>query len=852
MEQGRLPQNILPSLYTITLKVIPSESQFVGHETIDVAILEPTHCIVIHALELAIEQAMVSQNGKQSMAVLSGDKENETVTLQLEQSLLPGAAQITMSYTGRLNKQLRGLYEVEDSGEKYAFTQFEATDARRMIPCFDEPAMKAKFALTVIHPADLTAISNMPILQERVEGTSYKTTRFDTTPIMSTYLLALCVARLKATTVKIGETTVSVWALEKQLPISAFALKVTAAVLPRLNDYFGLPYPYPKLDLISVPNFAMGAMENWGAIFFRDSCLLLDEAQSSTYTQRDVANVITHEIVHQWFGNLVTMKWWDDLWLNESFATWLACKIVDQWRPEWNSWVEFQQEKEIPLAIDALYHTRPIRSEVKSAAQIEEMFDALTYEKGAACLRMIETFLGEAAFQKGIQNYMRRFQYQNAPAEALWSELALVSGQPVLEIARDWFEQPGFPLVTLRNDANDAQSFTLTQQRFSSAFTETKEGSALWNIPFTFQYQDALGLHKDRILLKDSTASLNLSQKVEFIYGNADEAGFLRVAYDAGLTQKIEPILSKILNPAEKIGTLGNLWAFCIAGTISIEEFLDTLSLFKGDQTRVVVEAITQYLETLSNQLVLSESASLFQQFARQMLHPVWNNLGWGDKDEKDEERAMTRAAALWGLGAVAEDEEILCELPRRLTRYWAMPASLNPTLATPLMRLCARSDGGSLFDPFFQKYQSAETPEDRDRYLTALTEFNKPALAVKLLEKTLTDAIRSQDVWKPIRNLLRYSKVQKETWEFVKANWSYLREKAGSVGATRMIQSTRHLWKTELKKEVEQFFNKPENVVPAAERALSQTLEFIQLGIQFKEKQSDNLSRWTKKRLKG
>ncbi|MEK7285827.1 MAG: M1 family metallopeptidase [Nitrospirota bacterium] len=850
MEQtGRLPQWVLPNLYTITLKVIPSKDQFVGHETIDIVLSEQTKTIVLHALDLVIEQAEISQNGQSAVATVSEDKPNETILLTFQQVIAAGPAKITIAYSGKFNKQLRGLYEVENDGEKYAFTQFEATDARRMIPCFDEPAMKARFALTVIHPADLTAISNMPIQQERMEGASYKTTRFNTTPIMSTYLLALCVARLKETTIKVGETTVSVWALEKQLPISAFALKVTAAVLPRLNDYFGLPYPYPKLDLIAVPNFAMGAMENWGAIFFRDSCLLLDEGLSSTQSQRDVANVITHEIVHQWFGNLVTMKWWDDLWLNESFATWLACKIVDQWRPEWNSWVEFQQEKEIPLAIDALHHTRPIRSEVKSAAQIEEMFDALTYEKGAACLRMIETFLGEASFQKGIQNYMRQFQYQNAPAEALWNALSAASGQPVLEIARDWFLQPGFPLVTLSNTCNDAQSFTFTQQRFMAVpdGMETKM-SARWHIPFTFLYQDAEGLHKDRLLLKDAEVTLKLPQKVSFIYGNADEAGFLRVAYDADLTKQFASVLpDTIISPSEKIGTLGNLWAFSVSGTIPIAQFLDTLFLFKGDQTRVVIEATTAYLETLLNQFVTPEESSLFEKAASSLLNAVWKDLGWGDSNDPDEERNISRAAALWGLGALAQDEEILSELPRRLTRYWAMPNSLNPTLVTSLLRLCARSDGGSLFDPFFQKYQSTEVPEDRDRYLTALTEFNKPVLAMKLLERTLTDSIRSQDVWRPIRNLLRYSKVQKESWEFMKANWAFLHEKAGSVGATRMIQSTRHLWKPQYKDEVAQFFNRPENKVEAAERALAQTLEFIELGIQFKEKQGAGFRAWLK-----
>lgn len=852
LKDGQLPKNVLPELYTITLKVIPEEIDFMGHVTIDVSIKEPTQTVILHALEIAIEHAEVIQNSKTALAKISKNEPDETVTFLFDSVLEVGPAQIVIAYSGKLNKQLRGLYQVENNGEKYAFTQFEATDARRMIPCFDEPALKARFSLTVIHPAHLTALSNMPILKEKIEGERFKTTSFETTPIMSTYLLALGLAKLASKSIKVGETTVTVWADPKQLPISEFALKVTAAVLPRLNDYFGLPYPYPKLDLISVPNFAMGAMENWGAIFFRDSCLLLDETFSSTSTQRGVANVITHEIVHQWFGNLVTMQWWDDLWLNESFATWLACKIVDQWRPEWNSWVEFQQEKEIPLSIDALQNTRPISSKVTSAAQIEELFDALTYEKGAACLRMIETFLGEESFRTGIRAYIKRFQYQNAPAEELWNELSAASGQPVGKIARDWFTQPGFPLVTLRESSG---SFTIEQERYQSFGANKKDdvgvglasAQTLWTIPFTYKYQDETGIHNDRILLTDRSTKLNIPWQISSLYGNADESGFLRVAYDPALLSKIETDIPNTLTATERIGHLGNLWAFTVLGTVPIDQFLTTLWRFKGDKTRVVVEAITQYMDALLNQMVLPDDLCSFQSRVCDLIKPVWKDLGWDSSPNEDDEHQLARASALWCIGAVGQDEDVLPELPRRQTRYFALPSSLNPTLATPLVRLCARLDGGSLFDPFFQKYQSAETPEEKDRYLVALSEFNKPALAIKLLDKTLTESIRSQDAWKPIRYLLRYPKVQSETWEFVKANWKTLRDKTGSVGATRMIQSTRHLWTPCWKNEVEAFFSRSENKVDAAERALLQTLEFIEIGIRFKKEQRPRLSTWMK-----
>ena len=853
MEQsGRLSPMVLPHLYTLTLKVFLDEGRFDGREVIGIEIGKPVKVITLHALDLSIQRVQIHQNGLVMHAEISEDRVAETIQCLFQNDLTLGVAEMEIIFSGKLNKELRGLYEAQHNGQTFAFTQFEATDARRMFPCFDEPGMKARFSLTVSYPPHLTAISNMPSIDSRIEPEGgFKTTQFDTTPVMSTYLLALALAPLQSKQIQVGETIVSVWALPDQLPLADFGLKVAVDVLLRLNDYFALPYPYPKLDMVAAPNFAMGAMENWGAIFFRDSCLLLSDEFASTSTKRDVANVITHEIVHQWFGNLVTMKWWDDLWLNESFATWLACKIVDQWKPEWNSWIEFQQEKEVPLFIDALRNTRPIRSDVQNAAEIEALFDSLTYEKGAACLRMIETFLGEDIFREGIRSYIKKFQYQNASSEDLWGELSAVSGQPVGDIARDWFTQPGFPLVTLRRDPHHARTFLIEQNRFGA--TSQMVDAGRWVIPFTFKYQDTRGIHQDRILLTEPTTSICLPEPITYLYGNADEGGYFRTDYDASLRGMLETALPDALNPAERIGYLGHLWALSFAGNgtnlIPIDQFLNTLCRFKGDMTRVVVEEMGKYLEMLFDQMIAPEDALLFQSWISDLMMPIWKKLGWDSTVSEDDETRLARAAALWCLGGLAQDEEILAELPRKKTRYDAIPTSLDPTLAKPLMRLCARFDRGSLFDPFVQKYQTASTPEERDRYLAALADFNKPALAIKLLEIALSPTLRSQDVWKPVRYLLSSPKVQGESWTFVMANWGALREKSGSVGASRMIQATHFLWKPQWRKEVKQFFSMPQNKVDAAERTLAQTVEQIEIGIRFKEQQAQRLSAWLRAR---
>src|SRR5712692_3199073 len=339
---GRLPAAVVPERYELTLVVEPDLGKFSGSVAIHVQVREPVRNVTLHALDLQIIDATVQALGIHYSAAISTDADSETITLAWKREVPAGPATVGLSFAGRLNQQMKGLYEAKAGTERYAFTQFEATDARRAFPCFDEPAMKAAFKITAVTPDHLVALSNMDVAAESVDAAARrKTVTFAETPPMSTYLVALAVAKLECREILIDGARVAIYTTPGQLALTGFAHEVMRACLPRLNAYFDLRYPLAKLDLVGVPDFAMGAMENWGVIFFRENRLLLDPAQASAHTLRTVANVITHEVVHQWFGNLVTMDWWEDLWLNESFATWLACKIVDDWRPEWQSWVEF-------------------------------------------------------------------------------------------------------------------------------------------------------------------------------------------------------------------------------------------------------------------------------------------------------------------------------------------------------------------------------------------------------------------------------------------------------------------------------------------------------------------------------
>ena len=853
---GRLPTTVVPERYDLRLTVEPDQGRFSGSVAIHSRILEPVRSIALHALELEILEATVESRGIHYRAAVSADAGSETIILTLNQEIPAGPAVVDLAFSGRVNRQMKGLYEANVGTERYVFTQFEATDARRAFPCFDEPAMKASFRITVVIPDHLMALSNMGVEAASVDAAMRrKTVTFAETPPMSTYLVALAVANLGSESVRIDGTQVTFYATPDRVTLTGYAKEVMTACLPRLNEYFGLHYPAPKLDLVGVPDFAMGAMENWGAIFFRENRLLVESSKASAMTLRAVANVVTHEVVHQWFGNLVTMWWWDDLWLNESFATWLACKIVDDWRPDWRSWVDFARDKQVPLAVDALMTTRPISSTVRTAAEAEAMFDALTYEKGASVLRMMEQFLGEDVFRRGIRDYIAAHQYGNASAADLWHALAKASGQPVPAVANDWFTRPGFPLVSVhgadRTTDEDFRTVRIEQARFLADPEASVPPETPWAIPMTLSFEDEVGVHRHRVLMTEASADIPLPARgrVRWVYANADEQGYYRTCHGRSLFEALAASLAR-LSPEERLGLLDNTWALTMKGVVPIGDFLDLVLRYRGDATRVVVEGLAGYLETISDRLVTETDRPRLARFIADYLQPLADSLGWDARPNEGDEPKLARAAVLWALGSIARPIALVSDMAERLERYWADPSSLDPTLVAAVFRLCARIGGKDRFDRYLERYRAAATPEERDRYLIAFGDFAEPTLTAEILALTLSEPVRGQDVWKPLRGLLANPATQAETWTFIKANWQALRQKGGTVGAQRIIGGTKGLWRDEWRTDVETFFRHPANYVASAERTLSQSLEFLHLGLVFRRMQQDKLSAWLNTRL--
>ncbi|HYQ80356.1 MAG TPA: M1 family metallopeptidase, partial [Anaeromyxobacteraceae bacterium] len=457
----RLPLHVRPLRYAATLSLDLAGRTFRGRETVQLTVSRATDEIVLHGADLAVGRAAVRAGGRSLAPVATAVPASETILLRLPEPVQPGAAELELEWSGRFTEGLRGLYQAGP----VAVTQFEAADARRLFPCFDEPGFKASWALTLEAPKGVAVLSNArpasgDDLGERVR------VAFGETPPLSTYLVALAAGKLEATPPEnVRGVPVRTWAVPEKIRLAAFGQEVAVAVLPRLEDYFGIPYAFGKLDQLAVPDFEAGAMENAGLVTYREVMLLLDPATAPLTQQKRVAEVVTHELSHMWFGNWVTMAWWDDLWLNEAFATWMAFKTVDGWKPAWRVWLEFDAGKAAAMGLDALRSTHPIRAEVRNAAEATEAFDLITYEKGGAVLRMIEGWLGEERFRDGIRLYMKKHARANAVADDLWGALAEASRQPVVELANAWIGHGGFPLLRVERQG---KRLSLSQRRFFS------------------------------------------------------------------------------------------------------------------------------------------------------------------------------------------------------------------------------------------------------------------------------------------------------------------------------------------------------------------------------------------------
>ncbi|MBZ4418074.1 M1 family metallopeptidase [Myxococcus sp. RHSTA-1-4] len=838
----RLPASIRPRRYAATLTLDMDAKRFSGQQTIDLELAEPSKEIILHAIALQLGEVTFRAGGEQRRpSSIQPMQQSETVVLRFDAPLPKGPASLDVAWTGGFTEGLRGLY----LAGKVAATQFEAADARRLFPSFDEPAFKAKWALSVRVPKGHTVLGNGPVVKEEQDGDLQKVT-FQETEVLSSYLIALVAGPLVGTPEQHVEgVPVRTWSLPEKAHLTRFGQDVALAVLPRLQDYFGLPYAFTKVDQVGIPDFEAGAMENAGLITYREVALLLDPATAPLSVQKRVAEVVTHELAHQWFGNWVTMVWWDDLWLNEAFATWMAFKIVDQWRPEWRMWLDFDAHRASALHLDALKSTHPIHGEVRNAGEAGESFDAITYEKGGAVLRMIEGFLGEGPFREGIRQYMRKHARANAVKEDLWNALGQAAKQPVEELATAWVGQSGFPLVSARLEG---RTLHLSQRRFYSE--PGVESGEKWPVPMVLRFEDGGGVREQRVLLREARATVTLegSGDVKWLTANAGSTGFYRVAYDKPALEKLAANL-KALAPAERVSLLADQWALVRSAQASVADLLDLASRFGDEEDDSVLDELVGRLAYIEGRLVDGEEQERFRRWVERLLAPGLKKLGWQASPGESDRVKLRRAALVRAVGGLARSPEALAEARPRVARMLEGDReALEPNLLDASVAMVARAGDSALFDTFLQKMPKEPDPATQRRYLMALTGFENPVLAERAQGLFFTDTVKTQDVSSFITGLLGNRTGREAWWGVMRTRWKDVLARTGGapmllrriVEAMGMLRTREHL---EQMKALLQA-----NPVPEAQQATAQTLERLSQDVALRERCAPEVSAWLKK----
>jgi aminopeptidase N len=841
----RLPTQVVPESYTLKFTPDLERATFSGEAEIAVQLLQPATSVVLHAAELEIHKATVASGGRVQPATVTLDATRELATLSLPREMPAGPATLAFSYTGQLNDKLRGFYLSTANNRRYAVTQLQATDARRAFPSFDEPAMKATFDITLVVDARDTAISNGQLVSDTPGPTAGKhTLRFARTPKMSTYLVAMLVGDFQCRAGSSDGIPIRICSTPDKLPLTGFALEAAEQQLAFYNRYFGIKYPFVKLDIVGIPDFAAGAMENTAAITFREEYLLADPATATLEARKNIAGIISHEIAHMWFGDLVTMEWWDDVWLNEGFATWLANKPLAEWKPEWQIELDDVQATQTALNLDSLKSTRALKSAVSTPQEINEVFDAIAYEKGAAVVRMLERYVGEEPFRRGVSEYLQKYAYRNATSRDFAAEIARASSQPIEAIMASFVNLPGAPLLTVSAACKGSTTVArVTQSRFFLDPSIPSTTAAPWHLPVCFKRE---GSDERFCEVVDRTSSdVSIPGRCSpWLLANEGASGYYRVAYDGGTLAALRGVAATDLTLAEQLSLLEDEWALVRNGIRSAGDYLSLAGALASDESAALMETIVSRVRYADRYLTPPSSRDAFRQWIRATFGPLASKLGWTPQPGDSEDRRTLRATVLHLVGHTGRDERTLEEARAVADRYLTDPAGIDPDLATTALELAASTNDPALYERYRAKLTPSTDLQAYYRYLEALTFFTDPALVDRTLELTLTPELRGQDVSAVILDLTAKPESRDRTWQFVTKRWKAYEAKLGVFqGIPRMVGAAASFCNVEAKRAVETFFGA--HPVPAAERTLRQVLETIETCAGVQERQQPKLAAW-------
>lgn len=852
----RLSKSVAPSNYQITIHPNLETFTFTGSEIIDIEVKRATKRITVNCVDIDVSEALFkNENQAVKCQDIVYDKDAETVVFNFTNEVPVGKAQLELKFTGELNDKMKGFYRSkytsESGDERYmAVTQFEATDARRAFPCWDEPAIKATFDITLIAPKDRVVLSNMDVREEKEyeEDALQKVVSFNKSPLMSTYLVAFVVGEFEyIEDTSSDNVLVRVYTPCGKTDQGQFALDISLKTLPFYSEYFGIPYPLPKMDLIAIPDFAAGAMENWGLVTYRETCLLVDAQETSAVSKQYVALMVGHELAHQWFGNLTTMEWWTHLWLNEGFASWIEYLCVDFCCPEFDIWTQFVcADYTRALELDGMSNSHPIEVEVGHPEEVNEIFDAVSYSKGASVIRMLHEYVGENDFKAGLNSYLIAFKYKNGRTEDLWDHLQKVSKKPVGRVMSTWTKKMGYPVISVCDEQiNDNQrGLKLSQKKFTADASEDSSNSQ-WQVPITISTKASGGKKCMDTLLSDPDMHIIMDgcPKDAWVKLNPGQVCFYRIKYSAEMLQRLIPAISS-LAPVDRLGLASDMFALAYAGYSATTNFLDLLKGFTEEDNYTVWNDIDGNLSCLGILMQNTDASEQFRKYILKLYKPVADKLGWEPQENEDHLTGMLRALVIRRLG-LSGDPDIVEECRRRFEAHVDGAQSIAADLRSAVYSTVSRHGDEKTFDDLVKLYDASTHMEEKNRLVRALGYSSNEDTIKKALDFAISDKVRSSVTVIALVGCTSTLVGRRMTWDFIKSNWDELYKRyEGGFLLSRLIKiSTENFVTKADEKDVKDFFSIRE--VPAAERVIKQSIESIQLNKQWLARDGASIIAW-------
>ncbi|MGJ4944256.1 M1 family metallopeptidase [Bradyrhizobium sp. HKCCYLS1011] len=848
---GKLPKTVVPISYQIELTPDLARLTTAGQETVELELREPTARIVLNAVNIVIAEVTLDDGPER--AVVTPDTAAETVALEFAQVLPAGRHRLHLRFQSQINSFDRGLFFVDyPSGQgtrRMISSQLEPADARRIFPCWDEPAFKASFALTVTVPNSFLAVSNMPVASEEPVAPDLKRVSFAPTPKMSTYLFVLSAGELERLTADANGVTVDVVTTAGKSAKGRFALDEAVRLLGYYNDYFGTAYPLPKLDLIAIPGGYGGAMENWGGITFFESRLLFDPAIDSDVMRRDIFSIVAHEMAHQWFGDLVTMGWWDNLWLNEGFASWMQEKAAVQLHPQWNTWLNGYGQKQFAMGLDARRTSHPIQQQVGDESEAMVAFDGITYSKGQALIRMIEAYLGEEPFRAGIRAYMAAHASSNTTTADLWQALEQATGKPVAAVAAPFTEQAGVPLVRAETDCHDGvQQLSLRLDRFAiipaRGFAGLSDAKSLppvaWKLPVMFGPAAASAAPSEWLL--DGVASIAAGSCATPVKVNRGDIGYYRVDYGPHAGAALTSALNQ-MTPEDRLNMLNDAWAMVAAGRADAAAYLGLVERLAPDDRRAIWDQVISSFATLDHLARGEPAREALRSYARTRLRPVFDRLGWDGTGHGDDDETPLRARLIRVLGDLG-DADILTEARARFARFAGDPQSLVPALRDPVVHLVGLTADQDSYETLLRLARASTVTSERVRYYLAAANARDPALAARTLALTLTDEMPVTVVGPVFSTVASSAEQPGLVWRFVQDKFDALSARLGPGFRDQMVPNLMTNF-TDEEHALQLAHFKPSQATAGGRISTSRALETIAISADFKARALPTCVAW-------